>query len=247
MRDCNMLTMRKYLLCKTFMLIELLIVISIIAILASLLLPALTSARIKAKELACVSNAKQIFLGTALYANDFDSYIVNNDPGYRTLYGYPAWSGNDPKLSWSEKVWPYIGIKAWQSKSSASNLYYCPGSNHEKLQKKTNKAAYRQVLYGQDGWVTGNRRSGELDIRLNKIRNHSSVIFMFCRRYPYQVGNDKPGSPSESTIDFQDEFLNDYGGYPHKGVKNYIMLDGHISKYKGPIMPTDKRWARWNQ
>src|SRR5215210_4692083 len=59
-----------------FTLIELLVVIAIIAILAAILFPVFAQAREKARQTACLSNAKQIALGCRMYAQDYDDVNV---------------------------------------------------------------------------------------------------------------------------------------------------------------------------
>ena len=93
-----------------FTLIELLVVIAVIAILASILLPALSGAKSKAKEAVCMGNVRQIGLGLTMFVGENEYYPVYNFD--------PSVSGNNN--FWADALAQYTGAR-WSDK-----LYACP-------------------------------------------------------------------------------------------------------------------------
>jgi prepilin-type N-terminal cleavage/methylation domain-containing protein/prepilin-type processing-associated H-X9-DG protein len=104
-----------------FTLIELLVVIAIIAILAAMLLPALTQAKKKAQGIACINNLKELTLAAHIYAGDFQDAIPINDGNV------DAWvTGDVSQLPGATNTANIIAGMLWPYNNSLG-IYQCPG------------------------------------------------------------------------------------------------------------------------
>jgi prepilin-type N-terminal cleavage/methylation domain-containing protein/prepilin-type processing-associated H-X9-DG protein len=201
---------------KGFTLVELLVVIGIIAILISLLMPALSKVRNQALAISCANNMRQLYQTALMFSTD--------NKGNLPSPGVPAEANTDPAVQkyrwWASPDWGKADVTVGvlhnyiNGQQAALDLIVCPGDNGESTQGGGPKVMgeNRNMSYSfnaQTNDVTDVRRGGAggivPGIRINTVARPAERIYIFEEIAPndawclmYDISPN--GSPSQFNL-----------------------------------------------
>ena len=252
-----------------FTLIELLVVIAIIAILAGLLLPALSRAKASAQSTICLNNQKQLYPAWHMYGDDHGKFPSNWDYGLSNF-------GIDPLKTpnWVFGEMTYEALNQDRPLSDATNsmmlkdtrmtllapylktaeVFKCPADKSYAIRPPNGGAKYNRVRsYSMNMYVGESTRREEPE-RTRFLGAHdfakagASSVFVFLDEHEDSINDGFFFVGASSALAFG---WNDLPASSHNRAANLVFADGHAEKHKWmdprTIQPITRKWLLGRQ
>jgi len=216
-----------------FTLIELLVVIAIIAILAGLLLPALSRSKARAQGVGCVNNIKQLTAGWFLYADDEQERFVNNHGREETILKRQSWANNvqdwltrqdNTNLAFltDAKLGPYVGRSA--------PVFKCPSDRSVAENGPRIRSMSMNSLVGDPGVLTNRFNPAYIQFFKSADLSHPSQVFVFLDEHPDTINDGFFMNRLEEPT---------WGNLPasyHNGAASFSFGDGHVEAHRWVVV-----------
>jgi prepilin-type N-terminal cleavage/methylation domain-containing protein/prepilin-type processing-associated H-X9-DG protein len=227
---------------RGFTLIELLVVIAIIAILAALLLPALSRAKARAQGVYCMNNEKQLTLAWMMYADDNQGNLVPNYGGGTsdpTLSWVLGWESFLPNTSDNTNL-TYLENTKISRYTQNIGIYKCPSDNYQAMQPAGNMARVRSV--SMNAFIEGGAYAGQHGPNDSKLAtgwysyNNMSDIVNPIPSTLWVFVDEQADSINDGYMETQPSMYpgswEDLPASYHNGAGGYGFADGHAEIHK---------------